>query len=233
MTYARRVNLVLRLLGLNLLSHVGTRLSNPAARTTSSLALILANLLPLLGVLNGELGLGDVFVLYWAENVVFWGTTTIRILTAGGGESPSSDVPATRSNPFLAGFFAMHFGIFTVVHGVFAITLALLSGGFTGSAWSWALVLGAMLASHLVSLGLNWFGRDERLGVTAEKAMFAPYPRMVVLHVAVIAAFALVLATGNKHSVTAVALLCGMKAVVDLALHLRERFRFLRLSPVG
>lgn len=227
------MNLALRLLGLNLLSHVGTRLSNPAARTVSSLVLIAANLLPLVGVVRGELGLGDVFVLYWIENVVVWATSSIRILTARGGQATEDGSSITRNHTELAGFFALHFGIFTFVHGVFVITMALLTGGFRGGPWSWALVVGALLVSHVVSLGLNWFGRGERRFVTPGQAMGAPYPRMIVLHVAVIAAFALVLGTGNDNSVLAVALLCGLKVVVDLGLHLRERLRFRSFSPAA
>lgn len=208
------MNLLLRVLGLNVLAHVGTRLSNPAARTASSLALIAANLLPLWGVLTGALGLGDVFVLYWAENVVVWFTTTLKILTAREGASA-----------VLAGFFALHFGLFTLVHGVFSFVLAGVSGGFRGEPWTWILVLAAMLASHLFSLGLNWFGRGERNVVSPHRAMMGPYPRMLVLHIAVLGGFFLVLGSdGDDRSTAAVALLCVLKTVVDLGLHLRERF---------
>ena len=62
--------------------------------------------------------------------------------------------------------------------------------------------------------------------------MMAPYPRMLVLHVAVIGGFFLVVGTdrGDDSSVAAVALLCVLKTVVDLGLHLRERFA--NRSPV-
>jgi hypothetical protein len=216
------MNLVLRLLGLNLLAHVGTRLSNPAARTASSLVLIAANLLPLWGVLRGALGLGDVFVLYWLENLVVWFTTTIKILTAKGVTGPEAPGAA---NAVLAAFFAFHFGLFTLVHGVFSFILAGVSGGFRGEPWEWIVIVGAILASHLFSLGVNWFGRGERDVVNPRRAMFVPYPRMLVLHMAVIGGFFLVVGTDRgDNSVAAVALLCVLKTVVDLGLHLRERF---------
>ena len=218
------MNVLLRVLGLNLLAHVGSRLPSGAARTTTSIVLIAANLLPLWAVLNGAAGVGDVFVVYWFENVVVWFTSTIKILTARGGTAgiaePTSNVP-------IAGFFAFHFGLFTIVHGVFSFIIAALSGGFTGGPRTWLLLLAAILASHLVSLGLNWFGQGEREVVSAQRAMTVPYPRMLVLHLSVIGGFFLLLGPGRldgtSNTAAPVALLCGLKTLVDVFFHVRER----------
>ena len=124
----------------------------------------------------------------------------------------------------LARFFALHYGIFTLVHGVFAIIMAALVG-LTGGIGQVGLLSRAITASHLFSLGVNWFGRDERMVVSPGQAMFAPYPRMLVLHVGIIIAFGVVL-VGWEHGengndqVTAVAVLCAMKLLVDLGFHL-------------
>jgi hypothetical protein len=218
------VNVLLRVLGLNLLAQVGSRLPSRTARTTTSIILIAANLLPLWAVLAGAAGVGDVFVIYWFENVVVWFTTTIKILTARGltpeGVSPSGNV-------FTAAFFAFHFGMFTLVHGIFSFTLAGLTGGFTGETRTWLILLVAILASHVVSLGLNWFGQGERNVVTPRRAMSAPYPRMMVLHLSVIGGFFLLLGLGHPDGtydvVGPVALLCGLKTIVDVFFHVRER----------
>jgi hypothetical protein len=197
---------------MNLLAHVGTRLPNSAARTVSSLALIAANLLPVKAVIDGSLGLGDVFVLYWLENVIVYLATIVKLLTAEKGEDG------------LAGFFAVHYGIFTFVHGVFAFILAGFTGWFRGGWFYWVVVLGALLASHLISLGLNWFGRGEYRVVAAGRVVALPYPRMLAMHGAVIAGFFLVLQpNGAQNSVKAVAVLCVAKTVIDLAFHLLER----------
>lgn len=225
------MQLLLRILGLNLLSQVGVRLPNSVVRTLSSLALIAANLLPIKAVMDGSLGLGDVFVLYWLENVVIWFTTTIRILTARGGTPVAED--SLVDNTATATFFAIHFGIFTLVHGVLSFTLAGFTGWFLGSPLYWLVVVAAMLASHVISLGLNWFGLGERDQIGPAKAMWLPYPRMLVLHGGILAAFFLVLRpNGAEHSVTAVALLCWLKLLADLGFHLRERFA-LRVPRLG
>ena len=60
----------------------------------------------------------------------------------------------------------------------------------------------AITASHLFSLGVNWFGRDERKVVEPGQAMFAPYPRMLVMHVGIIIGFG-VASTGWTPASTA------------------------------
>jgi hypothetical protein len=216
------VNVLLRVLGLNLLAHVGSRLPSTTARTTTSIVLIAANLLPLWAVLTGAAGVGDVFVIYWFENVVVWFTTMIKIVTARGGTADLT------GNVLTAGFFAFHFGMFTLVHGLFSFILANLTGGLTGEPRTWMLLMAAILASHVVSLGLNWFGQGERNVVTARRAMAMPYPRMIVLHLAVIGGFFLLLGLGRPDGsydvVGPVALLCGLKTVLDVFFHLRERW---------
>lgn len=220
------MNVLLRILGLNVLAHIGSRLPSRKARTTTSIILIAANLLPLWAVLNDAASVGDVFVIYWFENVVVWFTTTIKILTAQGDAPSPRNVPLL-GNILIAAFFTFHFGLFTFVHGVFSFTIASLAGGLTGEPSTWLLLLLAITASHLISLGLNWFGQGERNIVTVRRAMAMPYPRMLVLHVSVLGAFFLLIGFGSpdraSESVIPVALLCGLKTAVDVGFHLRER----------
>jgi hypothetical protein len=207
------VQLLLRILGLNLLAEVGTRLPNSIARTVSSLVLIAANLLPVKAVIDGSLGLGDVFVLYWIENVIVYLSTILRLLTV----EPRDE--------FMTTFFPIHYGIFTFVHGVFAIVFAGLTGWFLGTALYWIVVVAAMLLSELVDLGLNWFGRGENRVASPARVAVAPYPRMLAMHGAIIAGALLVFGLHpTRHEVTAVAILCVAKTMIDLAFHLVERF---------
>jgi len=189
--------------------------------------LIAANLLPLVAVLKGDAGMGDVFIIYWFENLVVWFTTTVKILTAQGMGGAWGQDGRLLGNALVAAFFAVHFGLFTLVHGVFSFTLARLTGGLTGEPQTWALLMLAITASHLISLGLNWFGQGERNVATARKTMAMPYPRMVVLHVSVLAAFFLLIGFGRPDGAAAnlvpVALLCGLKTALDVGFHLRER----------
>lgn len=218
------LDLLLRMLGLRALAYAGSRLSDPTARTITALVLIAANLLPIIAVLRGSAGAGDVFVLYWLENVVVWFTTTIKILTAAGNET------SVAGRVGMAAFFAFHFGVFTIVHGVFSFVIAGITGGFHGGPWYWLVTVGAIFVSHVVSLGVNWFGRGERTVVTPQRAVAMPYPRMLVLHFAIIGGFFLAMRPwdgppefGDGASTLPVVLLCTVKTALDLVLHLRER----------
>lgn len=215
---------VLRVLGVELISRLGARLPGPWARTVSLVVLLVANAIPVLGVWQGWLGYGDVFLLYWLENVVVWLTSTIRIMTAGP--------EGARRQRGLAFFFAMHYGIFTVVHGVFTGVLTALAGGLKGSALAIGLSLALLVGSHVVNLAFFWFAHGGRFASSPQRAMVAPYPRMIVLHVCVIASgFFLFGSIGQagpdrEAQFWPVLLLCGLKTFVDLGgVFLADRVR--------
>lgn len=222
--------LLLRLMGLGAVVRAGSSLPPGVPRVVSSALLVVANLVPVWGVLQGDLGVGDVFVLYWVENVAVWLVTIVKIATAQQPEDPTRftmTMNGRRVPPdprVMAGFFAFHYGLFTVVHGVFAFVLASATGGFTGSAGFWVVSVLVLVMSHVLSLALHWFGRAERAHARASRTMLLPYPRMVVLHLSVIGAFFLLGGPGGRpaESIGPVVLLCGLKTLVDLGFHLRE-----------
>lgn len=215
---------LLRILGIELLARAGRRLPGRVAPLVTALLLVAVNLLPLWAVLRGSAGMGDVFLVYWCENVVVWACGIVRIATAAGTGGPEVRPTSGRGPISNASFFALHYGIFTLVHGVFTLVMVVLVG-LVGSALDVLLLVLAIVVSHVVSLGMNWFGRQERLVVSPGRAMMTPYPRMIVLHVAIIGGFVLIGgpgATDDGGQVRAVALLCGLKALIDLAFHVHE-----------
>jgi len=135
-------------------------------RTTASrsaMALLLANAIPLVGVLFFGWSLWTILVLYWVENgiVGFW--TVPRILLARGSViadlaakarlgtssdaelasamqqlAPVSALDAVLRIP-MAAFFLVHYGLFWFVHGVFVFALPSF-GAFQGPAYGDGLV---------------------------------------------------------------------------------------------
>lgn len=233
------MKVLLRLLGVELVSRLAQRLPGPLAWWASLVVLVVVNLLPVWAVLTGRAGIGDVFLVYWIENVVVWATGIVRIATAEGGRAPG-ETPATFSvnggpprplgSAGSAGFFALHYGIFTFVHGVFTVVIVALTG-LTGGAVPVLVLAGAITVGHLVQLGVNWFGRGERLVVSPGQAMFAPYPRMFALHVAIIGGFFFLGGPSQDGGFaglggsTGVAILCGLKTLLDVSFHPRRRAR--------
>lgn len=77
--------------------------------------------------------------------------------------------------------------------------------------------------SHGASFVLNYIGRREYLAVSPIGQTFAPYGRVVVLHITILAGAFLGALLGSP--VGAIAVLVAVKTVIDLALHLREHRR--------
>lgn len=217
---------MLRFLGVMAAARLAQQLPGGLARLATALLLVVTNLIPVWAVATERIGMGDVFLVYWIENIVVWACGIVRTATAEGpGKGTVSvttnGVPGDMSS---AKFFALHYGIFTGVHGIFTIIIVAIIG-LEGGVGQVVLLSVAITASHLFSLGVNWFGRNELKVVSPGQAMFAPYPRMFVMHIGIIIAFGVAL-DGLEHGedgqdqVTAVAVLCVMKLLVDLGFHL-------------
>lgn len=85
-----------------------------------------------------------------------------------------------------------------------------------------AVAVGAigLAISRVASFVVNYLGRREYLGVSPLQQMFAPYGRLVILHVTIIIGAIVSMLIGSP--VGAIALLVVLKTIVDLALHVRE-----------
>ena len=144
---------------------------------------------------------------------------------------------------FLVPFFVVHYGGFCAGHGFFVFTLlgggGMFGGGGAGTPGleegvamflnkSMLLAAAALFASHLFSFAYNYLGRGEYRRTILPVLMFAPYSRIVVLHLAIIAGAFLTMAL--QSPVWILVVLVGLKTVVDLKLHLREHRK---LSATG
>lgn len=155
---------------------------------------LFTNLFLLAGVIAWGWPPGNVFVLFWVENVILGVATTIRILTAEGPEAPGS---APRPQWATAGFFVMHYGIFALVHGVF---VGLIAVGIGVSVSWWALGVPAVLIAlrYTVELATVWFLGAQRRTVSPGTAFASPYPRLIVLHFATVLGFAFAMPFGRS-----------------------------------
>lgn len=207
-------------------------------------ALVVANVVPLIGVVALGWKVYDVMLIYWLENGVVGAFTLLRMVTAGRNAA---------STLFMGPFFTVHYGMFWLVHGVFVVTLFGPAGPFGGpsSAGTAAaptlpfalpiageipLVPGAVWAlaalglSHGVSFVQNWLLGGERDGVDPGALMPRPYGRVVVLHLTLIAGGFFVIALGAP--VLALVLMVVLKIGVDAAAHLRSHAAARGAGPV-
>jgi len=198
------------------------------------LALLAANLLPVFGVLYADWDVGTVVLLYWAENIIAGAFTLLKMFVTGRFSALK-----------YALFFCLHYGIFCAIHGMFVLKLT----GFSGiedrtSTYSWPgpLVVPEMLAdliarilhnapeqflwaclalllSHGVSFLLLFIGQGEFRRTTVRVLMRAPYQRITVLHIAVIAGAFLIQALGSPLALLLA--LVALKIAMDIMLHIR------------
>jgi len=185
----------------------------------SSLVLIVANLLPLLGVVSGHITLVQIMILFWSESAIIGFFTLLKMAVVGRWKAV-----------FAAPFFAGHYGGFMAIH--FIIVYSFFVTGMSGSTAQPALsalmtlykplwlVAGALFFSHAVSFALNFIGRGEYRGETVSSLMMAPYKRIVVLHLTLIFGAWIVMLV--QSTAPAVALLIGLKLIADLRAHTRE-----------
>lgn len=252
------MTVLLRALGLQAAYAVLRTMSPAAARVASVFVLLAANSVPLMALLSGRWGAGDVLIAYWLENVAIGLWTAVRIATASVDGSVVDRAPDGRPRldwstvvasvaqqsrdprtartislvarvGFLA-FFLLHYGLFTLVHGIFTFSLAG-KAGTTGSVGGYLLMLLVMVLSHGLSTAIYWFGRGERHSTGPQRAMAGVYPRVLVMHLSVIGGAWLVAGGGAANlsllwpglaTLGPGLLLITLKVVVDVLAHLGE-----------
>ena len=212
----------------------------PSRLKVSGLVLVLANLVPVYGVLALGWDVFPVMLLFWLENVVVGVLNVLRLLVARPQEGAS-----WAAKVFIIPFFCLHYGIFTLVHGVFVFVL-FSGGGVMGDAGPFAggdpepfptsevvresisaLGLGIPLVlltvSHLFSFVWNFLLGGEYRRNSLQEIMFRPYGRIVVLHLAILIGGFLAMSLGSP--VWALLLLIGLKIGLDVKGHLRTHRR--------
>lgn len=188
------------------------------ARGPAVAAIVIGNLIPILGVLFLGWSAGSILILYWIENAIVGLYTLPRILTAQGA---NPEVAGRKSPPTRVGtalFFVFHYGIFWVVHGVFAALLAAsfprveADGAWTGASFGLAVL--AMVVTHGVMFWRSWIRSNARRTASPIEEMFKPYGRLIVLHVTVLlGAFGLSQLGAPAWTIT---LLCVGKMILEL-----------------
>lgn len=189
----------------------------------SSIVLILANLVPLAGVILLDWRVFDILILYWVENVVIGILNVLRMA-----------VTRERNKWFLMPFFGFHYGLFCFGH-LAAITGIFDPSGDMDAIWAlffglplaeaarsplW-IAIGAIALSHLFSYFGNFIAGGEYQRTSANALMTRPYGRIVVLHVAVLLGAALIELLGAPIAMLFALIIA--KTVLDLKLHAAER----------
>jgi hypothetical protein len=176
---------------------------------TPFLQILAINLLPVLGVAFFGWSALTLVLVYWLENLVIGALNAAKILVSGF----STGRAAAGLSLFLAPFFVVHYGMFCFVHGLFI--LALFGNGLDSSSafdvaglahavmdrlrtepamlWSTA----ALAAFHLYALLRYWVGEQRWRTSDPLSQMFAPYSRILVVHLTIMLAGIAVMLLGQ------------------------------------
>lgn len=175
------------------------------------------NAVPLWGVVARGWNVFSIVFVYWAENLIvgLFNVWKLRLIARHGPSRGSS----------LAGFFALHYGGFCLVHGI------LLAVFFWEPRIPWGDIgLGflALLASHGVSFFYGFLRPGEFRRADPGLQMFAPYPRIVIIHLTVI--FGAILSGMMGDSMVVLQVMVAVKIAIELVLLL---LRLRQLEPAA
>lgn len=175
-------------------------------RDPLAIAFLVVDMLPIVGVIAFGWNAVPLVFLYWLENLVIGLATIVRMLLSGARGS----LPLLAGAAFLSAFFTVHYGMFCFVHGQFLAVLAGIGQGESpdffgplglvqhalGTGTGMAMFVAAILAVNLAAAlrdSLETRSSPEEVGAI----MFAPYGRIVVLHIGIFAGFGALVALGQ------------------------------------
>lgn len=225
-------------------SSLPSRFGDEAGRKLSGFLLVAANALPVVGVLFWGWNLFEIVALYWFENVVVGVLNVVRMIACNPDAKHLREFGGGRfahqfSKFLLVPFFCVHYGMFTMGHGIFVVLLlgpkneGSWMGNFSGNPFEilpelfrelagtsskWAAL--ALVGSHLASFVVHFVVRGEYRRLTTSVLMFAPYARIVVLHLAILGGAFAIAALGSPLALLLI--LVAGKTAIDLALHRRS-----------
>jgi hypothetical protein len=185
----------------------------------STLALIIANLVPLAGVWLLGWDIGEIMLLYWAESGIIGFFNLLKMAVVGGWVTL-----------FYGPFFVGHYGAFMAAHLLFVYTFFVhgvqaqgdiaLSEVASYFIALWPALL-ALAVSHGISFLINFIGKREFAESTIQKQMAEPYSRIMIMHLTIIFGGFVVMGLGS--SLPALLLLMVAKIGTDLRAHARQR----------
>ena len=209
-------------------------------RSFSLLALIAANLVPLVGALFYDWDASLVLALFWIENLIIGAFNLLKMLILAAR--------AMRLNElFLCCFFVLHYGLFCSAHGLllwdlldlgkvdasvyfgdigfgplelFAEGAAVLIGfiDLHGSVIMLGIV--ALTLSHLVSFIEHFILRGEIFSLTNRDMMARPYGQILAMHAGLILGAVAVDKFGSTAALLAVIVV--LKLLIDFMQHKRR-----------
>lgn len=201
-------------------------------------SLLVANLVTIVMAVAGNWDLASVLFIYWAQSVIIGIFTVITLLDADtealaagmdrsiAGHGGSQKI-STRSVGFykciLAGFFAVHYGLFHWAYFSFIVETGLFGPLNFSDTGIW-ISCGLFFANHLYSF-LYHRGSQPRGAVFLTEEFVRPYNRIIPMHLTIIFGSIIVLVlefAGITTVMPVLVLFLVLKTYADLGKHMQK-----------
>lgn len=215
-----------------MLKHLDWLKLNPSELLMPSvLSLIVANLVPLYGVLFLHWQVFPILLLFWLENVIVGLFNALKMLAV------APTIPGTwAAKLVIVPFFCFHYGMFTLAHGVFVFgffggyfteldsfpTVNSVYQGIGDFQLNWAVL--ALFISHAISFAMNYVGKGEYKQAKLKELMVQPYSRVVILHITIVIGAFLVMISNAPNYILVILVL--LKIFIDVKTHMREHNKY-------
>jgi hypothetical protein len=171
------------------------------------------NLAALVPIWLGAWSVFAVLALYWFENLCT-GIAQHRKLRDLERRSPQPDALFAPS-----AFFAVHYGLFTAVHGLLVLVFfGVIQGGLQERHDGWWISALVIVATQWADYRTRWVAQAGWTHARAVRLMVEPYARTAVLHAVVICGGWLALSAADPRAVLLV--FAGVKLVAELTVAL-------------
>lgn len=206
--------------------------------------LVLANLMPLIGVTFLGWDIFQIIILYWLETLVIGGFTVAKILNSGKPVVDASAIETVidpksgmvgyelKSNGDYVSEFTGKFIVFLGIQLLF-IGLIFLPGMRSDHHFSQVITdtkqfipaFLALIVSHGYSYFTNYLGKKEFLAYSPKEIILQAFSRIILMDIAVIVGMALAVEFNYDTSIVVLLILVLLKIIFDLTAHIFERIR--------
>jgi hypothetical protein len=201
--------------------------------------ILAVDLFPIWAVLTLGWGAAPLVFLYWLENIIVGAVALARMIAA----SVKFSYFGLAGMLFLGPFFAVHYGGFTFVHGIFVAAFAgmetgqgpaflspvgLVENALT-SAPHMTTFIGAIIAVQIFLYIRDFIMRGQYKEADVAEEMGAPYARVVVLHIGIFAGAGGLALIGNP--LWGILALIGLRAVWGVFMTVRRRMKLDGILP--
>lgn len=195
----------------------------------STLSLIFSNVLVIIFAIVDNLSALDVFWIYWSQSVIigifnFLKIITLKEFSTEGFKQGNKQVLPTRGAKIsTAFFFLFHYGFFHVIYAVFLGGFSnFMRNGTNGNEINFIFYAAAtFFISYLIEF-INSRKEEQEVLPNLGKLMFAPYARIIPMHLTIILG-GFIGAAGSFFSadtnLAIIVLFTSIKTVVDLFTH--------------